>query len=220
MTEAERRAWVLAALDDYEVRLVRYSARLVGDEDLARDCVQHAFLKLCGESVLWGRRLACHESETPAPHRLAAWLFRVCRNRALDHLRQAGREKSLEDSYRRDEHEQQPASRMGDPADLADARELSACLRLFVERLPPAQREAIDLWCEGFAYKEIGEITGHKEGHVRVLVHRGLSRVREQPQVRAWLEECRPLTPSAARSGTDAIGQLPAVSPRMQKVLP
>lgn len=209
MTEAERRAWVLAALDDYEVRLVRYSARLVGDEDLARDCVQHAFVKLCGELR------SCEPGNTTGWHaprysegrgdanRLAAWLFRVCRNRALDHLRLAGREKSLEDSYRRDESEQQPASRMGDPADLADARELSACLRVLVERLPPAQREAIDLWCEGFAYKEIGEITGHKAGHVRVLVHRGLSRVREAPQVRAWLEECRPLTPSAARGGID-----------------
>jgi len=217
MTEVERRAWVLAALDDYEVRLVRYAARLVGDEDLARDCVQHAFLKLCGESGnATGWHALRYSEGRDSANRLAAWLFRVCRNRALDHLRQAGREQSLEESHSRDER--QPASRDDDPADLADARELSACLRQLVKHLSPAQREVIDLWCEGFAYKQIGEITGHKEGHVRVLVHRGLTRLREHPQVREWLQESRPLTPSAASSEKEAARRVALAESRTAKV--
>jgi RNA polymerase sigma factor (sigma-70 family) len=188
MTDADkRRAWVLAALDEYEVRLMRYAARLVGSDDLARDCVQHAFVKLCD-----GRANVPDTSP-------AAWLFRVCRNRALDHLRRAGRERSLE-SPPSEQDKIEPASRSGDPADLADARELSACLRQLVAELPGPQREAIDLWAEGFVYKQIGEITGHKEGHVRVLVHRGLKSLREHPQVRAWLEGSPP-PPSADSSG-------------------
>jgi RNA polymerase sigma-70 factor (ECF subfamily) len=122
----------------------------------------------------------------------------------------------LEESH--SDGDKQPASRNDDPADLADARELSACLRQLVEQLPPAQREAIDLWCEGFAYKQIGEITGHKEGHVRVLVHRGLKSLREHPQVRAWLKETRPLTASAAGDRKDSAWQAAKTASKTAKV--
>jgi RNA polymerase sigma-70 factor (ECF subfamily) len=133
------------------------------------------------------------DAEVPPGRRnLPAWLFRVCRNRAVDHLRQAGRERPL------DEHADaglsgQPtwrlAGREPDPASAAENGELAGCLRELVGELPAAQREAIDLWCEGFVYRQIAEITGRKEGHIRVLVHRGLARLREHPQVRAWIEE-------------------------------
>lgn len=183
----ERRQWVLAALDLYEVRLVRYALSLVGDLDLARDAVQHAFVKLCDQ-----------QSED-LDDRLAAWLFRVCRNRALDHLRQAGREQSTEVAG-----DDLLAGRELDPAAAIEARELAQCLHELIELLPTPQREALDLWCEGFAYREIGEITGRQEGHVRVLVHRGLTKLREHPQVRGWLEESGPLTPSRAKA--DGLG--------------
>src|SRR5688500_17109213 len=82
--------WVLRALDEYELPLLRYAVRLLGGElDLARDAVQHAFLKLCDECSPLAPR-----ADNPLAERedyTAAWLFRVCRNRALDHLRQAGR---------------------------------------------------------------------------------------------------------------------------------
>ncbi|MDX1947818.1 MAG: sigma-70 family RNA polymerase sigma factor [Pirellulaceae bacterium] len=180
----KRRAWVLAALDRYELPLVRYARSLVGDLDLARDVVQHAFVKLCNEIP--------HESDD----RLAAWLFRVCRNRALDHLRQAGREQSAEGLT--DDRE----GRELDPAVASETHELAECLRELIELLPAAQREALSLWCEGFAYREIGEIIGRQEGHVRVLVHRGLTRLREHPQVQGWLEESRPPPLPACPAGT------------------
>jgi RNA polymerase sigma-70 factor (ECF subfamily) len=180
MTTAEqRREWVLEALDEYEGRLLRYAARLLaGNVDLARDAVQHAFVKLC--EVPPGRQ-----------DLLAPWLFRVCRNRAHDHLRQAGREHAL--GAADDEHPGKAAWRLAgrepDPAGVAESGELAALLRDLVSELPPREREAIDLWCEGFAYRQIAEITSRKEGHVRVLVHRGLARLREHPQVRGWLSE-------------------------------
>ena len=67
MSQADKQRWVLVALDEYEVRLLRYALRLVGDQDLARDAVQHAFVKLCDQAP---------ESVGERP---AAWLFRVCR---------------------------------------------------------------------------------------------------------------------------------------------
>jgi RNA polymerase sigma-70 factor (ECF subfamily) len=166
----------------------------LGDVDLARDSVQHAFLKLCEAAS------PLAEANDPAESgedRVAAWLFAVCRNRATDHLRRAGRERAFSnaaDEEQGDENRggltaQQLTGREADPATAAEQVELAAALRQLVAALPPAQREAIDLWCEGFAYRQIAAIIERTEGHVRVLVHRGLRTVREAPQVRELMSE-------------------------------
>jgi RNA polymerase sigma factor (sigma-70 family) len=168
--------WILAAVDAHELPLVRYARRLLGDADLAADAVQHAFVQLCGES----RDTA---GDNPAP-----WLFRVCRNRALDHLRRAGRERSLveldDDSAAATPQRPTVTAHDADPAVASEKRELAARLRELLRELPPPQREAIDLWCEGFTAKEIAAITGRTEGHVRVLTHRGLTALRHHPAIR------------------------------------
>ncbi|MFM8415160.1 MAG: RNA polymerase sigma factor [Planctomycetota bacterium] len=169
--------WILAAVDAHELPLGRYARRLLGDADLAADAVQHAFVQLCGES----RATA---GENPA-----AWLFRVCRNRALDHLRRAGRERSLveveDESAAETPARPTGATHGADPADVSEQRELAARVRDLLRELPPPQREAIDLWCEGFTAKEIAAITGRTEGHVRVLTHRGLTTLRSHPAIRS-----------------------------------
>ena len=173
--------WILAAVDAHELPLARYARRLLGDVDLAADAVQHAFVQLCGES------------RATAGDNPAAWLFRVCRNRALDHLRRAGRERSLD----AEDAEPTPgpaaasgvADRGADPDAAAERRELSARIRDLLRDLPPAQREAIDLWCEGFPAKEIATITGHSEGNIRVLTHRGLTTLRSHPAIRRLLAD-------------------------------
>ncbi len=158
-----RRQWVLAVLDRYEAPLVRYAARLLGDGDSAREAVQHAFLQLC---------------ERPAEEfhdgREAPWLFRVCRNKALDLIRLRQRQ--------RGDPEADLAALVGrepDPADLAEREDLCGELARAVAQLPPGQREAIDLWCEGFSYRQISQIAGHSEGNVRLLVHRAIKQLRE-----------------------------------------
>ena len=216
----KRRERVLSALDEYEGPLLRYALRLLGGElDLARDAVQHAFLKLCdvGPAGQAGPEMASDigDAEVPPGRRnlQAAWLFRVCRNRAIGHLRQAGRERPLGE-HADDTPAWRLAGREPDPASSAENGELADCLRELVGDLPAAQREAIDLWCEGFVYRQIAEITGRKEGHIRVLVHRGLSRLREHPQVRRWLEDevgstCRAEPASPERATYVSPGQGP-----------
>lgn len=168
----QRHEWVLTALEKYEVRLTRFAARLLaGDMETARDVVQHVFLRLCEQKPeqLDGRR--------------AAWLFRVCRNRAFDVLRRNGR-----GEVQSDETSDPPVGREADPADSASTGELSGLLRQLVERLPAAQREAVDLWCEGFSGRQIAEITGRSQSAVRVLVHRALTSLREHPRTRSLLD--------------------------------
>lgn len=184
--------WVMEAVDLYELPLLRYARRLVDDIDLAADAVQHAFLKLC------------EESQERLDGRVAPWLFRVCRNRAFDHLRHSGREQSLLDaadetvaSERGTAAAAVPDGRTADPAFAAEQADLAGRLRELLADLPAPQRETIDLWCEGLTYRQIAEITGRQEGHVRVLAHRGLAALRGHPLVRELLAD------SAPRGGPD-----------------
>ena len=163
----DRREWVLSILEEYECRLVRYATRLLGNEDSARDVVQFAFMRLLSQSPeeLYGRE--------------AQWMFTVCRNRAVDLIRRRRRSRSLEEMAAGPGVDKGP-----DPAVVAERHDLHARLRGLVAQLPAAQREAIDLWTEGFSYREIAEITGNRQGQLRVLVHRALKRLRGDPAVK------------------------------------
>jgi len=173
---AEPQAWVLEAVETYEAPLSRYARRLLDDFDLAADAVQHAFVKLCSESR---ERL---------DGRIAPWLFRVCRNRAIDHLRRAGREQAFAaEGTSGAAAEAGLADSLPDPATQAERADLSRLLRALLADLPGPQRETIDLWCEGLSYGQIAEVTGRQEGHVRVLAHRGLTSLRRHPRVRGLL---------------------------------
>jgi RNA polymerase sigma-70 factor (ECF subfamily) len=177
--DSDDRDWVLAALEQFEGRLVRYARRLVGDEERARDVVQFVFLRLCDQRP--------QEIE----HRLGQWLYTVCRNRALDLLRQANRDGVgwAVPTNSKDGGHSPPYSTERDPADCAEQAELHDVLRLLVEQLPPSQREAIDLWADGFSYHEISQIMNKQEGNIRVLVHRGLKAIREDVRVRGLIED-------------------------------
>ena len=190
-TAGEPHAWVIEAVEAYEAPLSRYARRLLEDVDLAADAVQHAFVTLCSESR---ERLE---------GRVAPWLFRVCRNRALDHLRRAGRERTLGDGGATDADAGTPLTAAADdPASRVERADLAALLRGLLADLPAPQRETIDLWCEGLSYRQIAEVTGRQEGHVRVLAHRGLTTLRRHPRVTAVLTSGQPRGDALPSSAT------------------
>ena len=156
----QRQRWVLQALEEFETRLLRFAARLLGDDDSARDAVQQTFLRLCDQSP---ERL---------DGRVGPWLFAVCRNQAVDMLRRRGGESKCDETV--------PDDSPG-PADAAERADLSECVNRLVDRLPPPQREAVALWSEGFSYRQIAAMTGAGEGNVRVMVHRALKSLRRNP---------------------------------------
>ncbi|MGA2034167.1 MAG: RNA polymerase sigma factor [Thermoguttaceae bacterium] len=161
-----RRQWVLSALERCEIPLTRYAFRLLGEQDSAREAVQHAFLQLCQRSPeeLEGRE--------------AQWLFAVCRNKALDLIRGRRRLTSAGEGELAGFPGREP-----DPAAVAEQHDLAGRLGRLVAQLPAGQREAIDLWSEGFSYRQIAQIAGHSEGNVRLLVHRALKQLRQHCKV-------------------------------------
>lgn len=167
-----RREWVLAALDTYESRLLRYAQRLTGDESLARDVVQHSFLQLC------------QQPPGSLNGQLAPWLYAVCRNRAIDHKRRTCRLRPFANGA-----EHAALGRETDPAELLETLDAGELVRRAIGTLPERQQEVVTLWSEGFAYREISQITGATENYVRVMVHRAFQALREHPLLQRLIAE-------------------------------
>lgn len=168
----DKRQWVLSALDEHECRLTRYAMRMAGNEEAARDAVQHVFLRLCDQSP------------TELNGRLLPWLYTVCRNKIVDQLRRERRHEPLDTP-----NAHTIVGREPDPAATAEWQDLSEWLRELVEALPASLREVTNLWLDGFSHPEIAEITDRTPGHVRVLIHRALKNLREHPRTRDLLAE-------------------------------
>jgi RNA polymerase sigma-70 factor (ECF subfamily) len=147
----------------HERPLVRYATRLLGDVDAARDVVQDCFLRLCRQSP---EELDGH---------LRPWLFTVCRHRALDLLRKAGRMETLDrktDALARDDARPE--------ADL-EQREEAARVRDVLAALPERQQEVVRLkFQEDLSYKEIAAITGTSVSNVGYILHHALRALRSR----------------------------------------
>lgn len=166
----DRRRWILETLDRYEIRLLRFAVRLLGDEDAARDAVQHAFLRLCGQPI-----------EALNDH-VGPWLFAVCRHYAVDVLRKSERVSAA------DVEATDCCDCTLDPAVAVERADMYRSLNHLVNQLPLPQREAISLWTEGFSYREIAEMIEATESNVRLIVHRALKQLRQHPEVVRMME--------------------------------
>ena len=155
---------VRAVLERYEKPLIAYAARITGDADAARDVVQETMLKFVTDGA------------PNDPRRVAAWLFAVCRNRAI--------------SVRRKEKRVQPltlqiaaAQTTADPPPPAalEHRDESTRVLALVAELPERQQEAVRLrFHAGLSYREIAEVLATTTNNVGVLLHHALAKLREQ----------------------------------------
>ncbi len=161
------------AAERLQGKLVRYTSRFfAGDENSARDVVQHAFMQLCRVNV------------DSRPENIDAWLYRVCRNRAIDQCRRDERMQTGDHAC----VNQQIDAGVSSSQQLTE-RELWQLIQERIAVLPASQREAVELWSAGMRYAEIAEIMGRVETSIRVMVHRAITRLRNDPQIRLWLSD-------------------------------
>jgi RNA polymerase sigma factor (sigma-70 family) len=166
-TSDSSRAIVILAQREHEAALVRYATRILHDAARARDVVQETLLALGAQPE------AALDALRP---RLAAWLFTVCRRKALNVLRAEGRLSPLDDAP-------PVVAPDPDPAAALQRSEDHGQLLALVARLPERQREVVRLrYQEGFSYEEIAAITEKTAGHVGVILHHALAALR-----REWL---------------------------------
>ncbi len=158
-----RSEWLETVVQEHEGPLCRYVVRILGDIESSRDVVQEAFLKLCQ------RNLAPEEN-------VRAWLFKVCRNRALDVWRKERRMTPLADAAAAALPENNPG-----PLAAVERQEEAASVRRELARIPANQQEVIQLKFQaGLSYREISEATGLSVSNVGYLIHMGLKALREK----------------------------------------
>lgn len=161
---ATQGAWIGDALARYEAPLLRYATRLLGDGERARDVVQETFLSLCQADR---QRIEGH---------LAPWLYRVCRNRALDLRRKENRVQPLPQNAEQSLESPEPG-----PAASAERRQGASRVLAMVHTLPESQQEAIFLrFGGGLSYRQISEVTGHSISNVGVLIHKAVKSIRAE----------------------------------------
>jgi len=172
--------WLRGAVQQYEEALLRYTHRYTGDLETARDVVQESFIKLCRQKP---------EKVGDPP---GAWLYRVCRNRALDIYRGRVRRKEVSDEALPGLTSDEQGPEAGQMA-----RERREMVNQLLKELSPQQQEIVRLkFIEELSYREIAKITGLKTSNVGVHLHTALKRLRQKindsdvPQ--AWKETLQP----------------------------
>jgi len=169
--DSETSRWIAGVLAEYEQRLARYAAGITGDADAARDVVQDVFLQLC------------RAKRGAVEGHLAAWLFKVCRHRALD-VRRKERRMTLTMNGRLD--------RIAPPADSAPHRlaeapadeTIAGGMLTALATLPERQQELLRLKFQaGLSYAEIARCMDLTTTNVGFLIHTALKKLREHCRV-------------------------------------
>lgn len=147
----------------FEIPLLQFATRITGDRERARDIVQETFVKFQRNGV-------SHEGEP------ATWLFKVCRNGALNVCRKERRMTYLEEGILEALPAMEPQ-----PSEQMEQSEARGFLAQIVASLPPRQQEVLQLKFQNdLSYQEIAEITKTTANNVGVLLHTALKTLRQR----------------------------------------
>ncbi len=148
--------------DRYSPGIYRYASRLLGDPDLAEDCVAETFSRFL---------IAINQGKGPGKY-LQAYLYRVAHNWITDQYRRGPPPSvSLEPEFH---------SNPGPGPDeaLAVATEQQA-VRLALSKLTADQRQVVTLkYLEGWRNQEIAQALEKPVGAVKALQYRALNALR------------------------------------------
>lgn len=142
--------------DLYSPGLYRYAMRLLGDQNLAEDCVSETFSRFLG---------ALQRGKGPRDH-LQAYLYRIAHNWITDQYRRQPPAEELDETL----------PNPGEDPETGAARLMrQARLRESIRRLTPDQQQVIALkFLEGWENEEIANALGKPLGAVKSLQHRAL----------------------------------------------
>ena len=151
-------------VERFELPLLQFASRIIGDRDRARDVVQETFIKF--------------QNNGPAQNEatMSTWLFTVCRNRALNVCRKEKRMMYLDDALEATADQGQPM-----PFDHIEQEEAHGFLARIMATLPPRQQEVLQLKFQNdLSYDEIAAITQTTRNNVGVLIHTALKTLRRK----------------------------------------
>lgn len=137
-----------ACVQDWSDAVYRFACKCTGNEEDARDVVQHSF------GVLWEKR------QEVAAEKAKAFLFQVAYRQSIDIYRKKSRV-----SYKEEMEDNRVVAHK--------TQELKKVLENALSKLDEQSRALVLLKdYEGYNYAEIGQITGLSESQVKVYLHR------------------------------------------------
>lgn len=159
--------------DHYFAQIYRFVYSRLRDQSVAEDVTSEVFFKA----------LRAIGRYRPSGHPFSAWLYQISVNAINDHYRSKRPVSSLDGAVGVADAARPVVDRV---VDQVEAERVWAA----IESLPPQQRTAMSLKLgEDLKLAQIGEIMGKSEGAVKLLIHRGMSGVRQRLGVTVAVEE-------------------------------
>ena len=164
-------------LTRYERPVFSLILRMVGDQALAEDLAQEAFVKAFNAIDRYD-----------SSYKFSSWIFKIANNRAIDHLRKREVETvSIDGSPDAATEEEREGSRIElesreeSPEKYTESRELGGHIEKAIEKLKPEYRSVILLrHVEGHSYDEIADILELPLGTVKTYIHRARAQLKSE----------------------------------------
>ena len=155
--------------DRYGDLVYSTAIRVLRDAQLAEDVSQEVFVRL------WRKP----ESYVAERGRFLTWLISVTRNRAVDEVRARGRRYRHETASPEEQERELPAGEANDPALSAQLGEQRRVILAALAKLPPEQREVIELaYFGGLTQQEISDKLDQPLGTVKTRIRLGMQKLR------------------------------------------
>ena len=151
----------------YQVRLLNFVYRTIGDRDRAEDLVQEVFIRVY-------RHLGRFDQRKTS----STWIYTIASNLAKNELRNRSRSplvlfQAISAKFEDEDRPLQFEDEGSRPDDLFRKRHLREAVEAAVQQLPAHHREVFVLReLEGKSYEEIAEITGVNLGTVKSRLNR------------------------------------------------
>jgi len=153
-----------ALYDRYFPQIYRFTYSRLRDQPLAEDVTSEVFFKA----------LRNIKSYTYSGHPFSAWLYQIALNAVADHYRGNRGELGLD-------HAVSVSSGAATVVDEVIRRDRSRRIWAAIDQLPKQQRAALILkFGEDLKIEEIAEVLGKSSGAVKLLLHRGVERLRRE----------------------------------------
>lgn len=150
----------------YRTRLIHFSLGYLGNQEEAEDVVQDVFYKVLSNKTV--------------PDHFRAWIYEICRNGCIDHLRAKNRrldDQTLPTASYIDAHQTGNLTRLV-------KGEQRAQLWQRLRALPVEQREVLLLrYTEGLSRAEIATVLGIPESLVKHRIYNGMEKLRKNGQL-------------------------------------
>lgn len=151
-----------ALFREHHVALYRYLLRMTGDEAMAKDAVQQAFLRLL--------------ERPPRQGNTRAWLFTVATNAVRDWTDHERRR----DTLLMDRQDRVPVpTPEPSPERILERKQAARLVGEALAGLPRRDRAVLLLRAEGLRHREIAEAVGATTGSVGTMIARALERMSE-----------------------------------------